>query len=84
MAQGKDLRHCLVNDEVGQFAWHRKGKAVALDIARGLHFLHSSDVVHRHGILQMVPAFGSMDTAHALRNCCSIVMRASCGMCSCL
>jgi len=45
--QGGDLKQALIDDEVGLFEWGRKGKTVALDIARGLHFLHSCDVVHR-------------------------------------
>ena len=46
-AQGGDLKQALINDETGLFEWGRKGKTVALDIARGLHFLHSCDVIHR-------------------------------------
>ncbi len=41
------MKQALIDDEVGLFEWSRKGKTVALDIARGLHFLHSCDVVHR-------------------------------------
>jgi hypothetical protein len=45
--QGGDLKQTLIDDEAGLFDWGRKGKTVALDIARGLHFLHSCDVIHR-------------------------------------
>ena len=35
------------SDEEGQYSWAVNGKRIALDIARGLHFLHSKGVVHR-------------------------------------
>eukprot|EP00884_Botryococcus_braunii_P016058 jgi/Botrbrau1/3135/Bobra.0070s0107.2 len=54
-----DLFRCLQNDKMGRFSWYRRmgpnGKAapmtgmarrIALDIARGLHFLHSRKIVH--------------------------------------
>lgn len=45
--QGGDLRHALAADDDDEFRWDRRGREVAIDIARGLHFLHSADVVHR-------------------------------------
>jgi hypothetical protein len=45
--QGGDLRQALTTRDEGAFAWAGPGKAVALDISRGLHFLHTSGVVHR-------------------------------------
>lgn len=45
--QGGDLRTALTNDHKSQLTWYNKGKAVALDVARGLHFLHSNLVIHR-------------------------------------
>ena len=44
---GGDLRHALSADETGEYSWWGKGRALALDIAHGLHFLHSSGVTHR-------------------------------------
>jgi len=44
---GGDLRHALSSSEDGRFKWHGKGRSLALDIAHGLHFLHSSQVTHR-------------------------------------
>lgn len=45
--QGGDLRQALTDSDEGVYAWGRHGKSVALDISRGLHFLHTSGVVHR-------------------------------------
>ena len=47
VAQGGDLRQLLTNSDEGVYAWGGQGKSVALDISRGLHFLHTSGVVHR-------------------------------------
>ena len=44
--EGGDLRSALTRDDDGVLAWHRRGRQIALDIARGLHFLHSHDVMH--------------------------------------
>jgi hypothetical protein len=45
--QGGDLRHALAADDDDEFRWDCRGCEVAIDIARGLHFLHSAGVVHR-------------------------------------
>ncbi len=42
--QGGDLRQALSNDVDGALGWYLRGHRVALDIARGLHFLHARDV----------------------------------------
>jgi hypothetical protein len=49
--QGGDLRHALSADQ--GFAWYGAGQHIALDVARGLHFLHSSSVIHRRGPQQL-------------------------------
>lgn len=41
---GGDLRAALDKDGRRDLVWDRKGQQVALDIARGIHFLHSHDV----------------------------------------
>jgi hypothetical protein len=48
LMEGGDLR-CALNDPVTAeaLAWHRNGKKVALDIARGLTALHAVNVIHR-------------------------------------
>ena len=45
-----DLRRALWEDEGNDFAWHQRGQHVALDIAQGLAFLHSSGVIHRYSV----------------------------------
>lgn len=47
--QGGDLRAALTADREGHLGWYRSGKGIALDILRGLHFLHASHVIHRGG-----------------------------------
>lgn len=49
--QGGDLRAALTADREGHLGWYRSGKGIALDILRGLHFLHASHVIHRGGSL---------------------------------
>ena len=44
---GDDLRAALTADRGGVLRWWRRGKCIALDVVRGLHFLHSSNVIHR-------------------------------------
>ena len=44
---GGDLTTALGNDSEGKLSWKRKGAEVLLDVARGLHFLHSNRVAHR-------------------------------------
>ena len=45
--QSGDLRHCLSTDREGALGWYQRGKSVAIDIARGMSFLHSNKVIHR-------------------------------------
>ena len=45
--QGGDLMTALSSDKGRQMGWYNKGKSIAVDIARGLAFLHSSRVIHR-------------------------------------
>ena len=45
--QGGDLMTALGSDKGRQMGWYNKGKSIAVDIARGLAFLHSSRVIHR-------------------------------------
>ena len=48
LMEGGDLRRALNNSETAEaLAWHRCGKRVALDIARGLTALHAVRVIHR-------------------------------------
>ena len=56
-AQGGDLFSALRSNVHGSGAahplsWWRHGRSIALDIARGLHFLHSQHVVHAHAMIK--------------------------------
>ena len=44
---GGDLRDALGDDHKGEFGWYGKGARIMVDIASGLHFLHSNNVIHR-------------------------------------
>ena len=44
---GGDLRDALGDDHHGKFGWYGKGARIMVDIARGLHFLHNNNVIHR-------------------------------------
>jgi hypothetical protein len=49
-AQGGDLRKALWRDRqagTDEWGWYNKGRDVALAVARGLHFLHCNNVIHR-------------------------------------
>ena len=58
LMEGGDLRRALDGLQQADFAWELRGKRVALDIARGLLFLHSSKVIHRCLALLLHP-FGA-------------------------
>lgn len=47
LLQGGDLRAALTNDSKGELSWYQRGKGIAMDIVRGLHFLHANHVIHR-------------------------------------
>jgi hypothetical protein len=44
VAAGGDLCSAIECDADGELKWHRDGHHIALDIAKGLYFLHSHDV----------------------------------------
>jgi hypothetical protein len=41
---GGDLCAAIARDSAGQLRWYNRGHRIALDIARGLYFLHSHEV----------------------------------------
>lgn len=45
--QRGSLAGILRNDPAGEFVWDLRGHEVALDIANGIAFLHSVNIVHR-------------------------------------
>ena len=73
---GGDLWHALGKPAVsrGVFGWHVWGHKVAVDIARGLHFLHSRTPTIVH--FECAPALGralvaaQLSERSALSSCC--------------
>ncbi|KAK9789943.1 hypothetical protein WJX73_007087 [Symbiochloris irregularis] len=45
-AAGGDLQSALSEDPEKDFSWYKRGQQVALDMARGLAYLHENNVVH--------------------------------------
>ena len=63
--QGGDLRHALSwDDDADEYSWAGRGRGVMLDVARGLHFLHASGVLHRS--VQPTSAFRASQAAQLL------------------
>lgn len=47
LMESGDLWHALLQyKESGVLSWYRRGKRIAIEIARGLHFLHRHNIVH--------------------------------------
>ena len=44
LMEGGDLSEAIKHDAEGELTWYNKGQRIALDIARGLLYLHSHDV----------------------------------------
>jgi tRNA A-37 threonylcarbamoyl transferase component Bud32 len=44
--EGGDLRTAIDDDYNGHLKWNMKGFSLALDIVKGIHFLHSHNVIH--------------------------------------
>ena len=73
--QGGDLQQALSNDLTGELDWHRRGRNIALDISRGLTFLHATGVVHRCSVLLSAPQTpldqpSEVSGPPLARNCC--------------
>jgi hypothetical protein len=47
LMRGGDLAQALERDVQGDLNWSKSGKKIAIDIARGLCFLHANKVIHR-------------------------------------
>eukprot|EP00884_Botryococcus_braunii_P016769 jgi/Botrbrau1/3776/Bobra.0183s0011.1 len=44
--QGGDLYNAFSRDHNGVLLWYKRGRKIALDIARGLHKMHSQRIIH--------------------------------------
>lgn len=44
--EGGNLRSAIDKDYTGQLKWNMRGFSLALDIAKGIHFLHAHNVIH--------------------------------------
>ena len=76
---GGDLRAALDKDARRELVWGRKGQQVALDIARGIHFLHSHDVRDRFFFLELLPSELIQHTEVTWRHCMRTVHIGVCG-----
>ncbi|KAK9805532.1 hypothetical protein WJX72_003632 [[Myrmecia] bisecta] len=59
--EGGDLRQAMASERRAELRWCNKGQLVALDIARGLHFLHTKKVIHsdlKSGNILLTKDFG--------------------------
>ncbi|DBA93955.1 TPA: ubiquitin-protein ligase E3 Brl2 [Trebouxia sp. C0004] len=45
--QGGDLRQALQGPWAASLIWYNKGAKIALDVIKGLHFLHQNRILHR-------------------------------------
>ena len=45
--QGGDLRQALSTEPPHRVSWWNGGKPIAMDVARGLAFLHANKCIHR-------------------------------------
>ena len=62
---GGDLAAAIEHDETRELRWYGRGHRIALDIVRGLYFLHSHDVSGRF----MVTRLQVEHHARAARRC---------------
>ena len=62
--QGGDLKYALkgLGDRPKQLQWYRQGSSIALDIIKGIHFLH----MHRVRLLLQLTLHHSPGVLHAL------------------
>lgn len=44
--QGGDLSDAISNDRTGHLRWYGRGQYIALDVVRGLAYLHACKVGH--------------------------------------
>jgi hypothetical protein len=76
---GGDLAAAIEHDETAELGWYCRGHRIALDIARGLYFLHSHDVSRARRDCVSSTAPGLTHAAHThvawmLHSCGSIAM----------
>ena len=47
LMEAGDLWHALIQyKDSGALTWYKRGKRIAIEVARGLHFLHRHKIIH--------------------------------------
>ena len=76
LMESGDLWHALLQyKESGVLSWYRRGRRIAVEIARGLHFLH------RHNIVHFVSS-PALLANHVVKFSCSIIAWLLCTVCT--
>jgi serine/threonine protein kinase len=71
---GGDLCTAIAADDFGELQWYNRGHQIALDIARGLYFLHSHDVSTPRTPHYCLPNQPSVDLEMQLAGWCGYLM----------
>lgn len=84
--QGGDLSEAMSNDKGGRLRWHGRGQYIALDVVRGLAYLHACKVSPLTHCLVMSYNVRALLSSHTTSHCLSTIVvspSGSSGTCPC-